>query len=92
MVASLIPFVTTSFLNVRQFGSGVAVAVLLDILIVRTVLLPAAETVLGRLGWWPTSGPTPDGPTPYGPAPAPELAHRASRAHLRPRRPRAVHE
>ena len=64
MVASLIPFLTTSFVNVREFGLGVAVAVLLDVLVVRPVLLPAAETVLGRVGWWPTSGPTPDGPTP----------------------------
>ena len=87
MVASLIPFLTTSFLNVRQFGIGVAVAVLLDILIVRPVLLPAAEIVLGRRGWWPTSGPTPGGS-----ARTSELAHRPPRSHLRPRRPRAVHE
>ena len=32
MVASLIPFLTTSFVNVQQFGIGVAVAVLLDVL------------------------------------------------------------
>jgi RND superfamily putative drug exporter len=44
-------------INVRQFGIGVAVAVLLDILLVRPVLLPAAEAVLGRFGWWPTKPP-----------------------------------
>ena len=59
MVAALIPFSTTEFLNVRALGIGVAVAVLLDVLIVRPVLLPAAAAVLGRRGWWPTSGPTP---------------------------------
>ena len=32
MVASLIPFLTTSFVNVQQFGIGVTVAVLLDVL------------------------------------------------------------
>jgi putative drug exporter of the RND superfamily len=55
MVAALIPFSTTSFINVREFGIGVAVAVLLNILILRPVLLPAAEAVLGRFGWWPTA-------------------------------------
>ena len=54
MVAALIPFATTSLLNVRAFGIGVAIAILLDILIVRPVLLPAAIAVLGRRGWWPT--------------------------------------
>jgi len=87
MVASLIPFLTTSFVNVQQFGIGVAIAVLLDVLIVRPVLLPAAEIVLGRVGWWPTSG-----PTPAGPAPVSRLHRRPYRLHLRHRRPGAVHE
>ena len=87
MVASLIPFMTTSFVNVQQFGIGVAVAVLLDVLIVRPVLLPAAEVVLGRFGWWPTSG-----PAPAGPAPVSGLRRRAPRLHLRHRRPGTVHE
>ena len=64
IVVSFMPFMTTSFVNVQQFGIGVAVAVLLDVLIVRRVLLPAAEVVLGRFGWWPTSGPAPAGPAP----------------------------
>ncbi|HUA49886.1 MAG TPA: MMPL family transporter [Solirubrobacteraceae bacterium] len=87
MVASLIPFLATSFVNVQQFGIGVAVAVLLDVLLVRPVLLPSAETLLGRFGWWPTSGPSPDGPTP-----ASDLPGRASRLPVRHRRPGAVHE
>ena len=57
MVAALIPFATTDFLNVRAFGIGIAVSVLLDTLIVRPVLLPAAIAVMGRAGWWPTRGP-----------------------------------
>ena len=41
---------------------SVAVAVLLDILLVRPVLLPAAEAVLGRAGWWPTAAARQSGP------------------------------
>ena len=59
MLAALIPFSTTELLNVRALGIGVAIAILIDVLIVRPVLLPAAATVLGRFGWWPT---TPDRP------------------------------
>lgn len=55
MVAALFGFATTELINVRQFGIGVAVAILLDVLLVRPVLLPAAEAVLGRYGWWPTA-------------------------------------
>jgi putative drug exporter of the RND superfamily len=54
MVAALIPFATTSLLNVRAFGIGIAIAILLDTALVRPVLLPAAIAVLGRRGWWPT--------------------------------------
>ena len=56
MVAALIPFSTTDFINIRVLGVGIAVAVLLDVAIMRPVLLPAAEAVLGRYGWWPTQG------------------------------------
>jgi len=55
MVAALVPFSTTELLNVRALGIGVAIAILIDVLIVRPVLLPAAAAVLGRFGWWPTS-------------------------------------
>ena len=74
--AALIPFATTDLINVRQYGIGVAIAILLDIVILRPVLLPAAEAVLGGLGWWPTRGATPPLPAPSAPsAPAgPKLA------------------
>jgi RND superfamily putative drug exporter len=60
MVAALVPFATTDLINIRQFGIGVAVAILLEVLVVRPVLLPAAEAVLGRRGWWPTVSAAPD--------------------------------
>jgi RND superfamily putative drug exporter len=62
MIAALVPFTVTDLLNVRALGIGIAVAVLLDVLIVRPVLLPAVEAVLGRWGWWPTPGPRATGP------------------------------
>ncbi|MGZ4184372.1 MAG: MMPL family transporter [Solirubrobacteraceae bacterium] len=55
MLAVLVPFSTTQLLNVRALGIGVAIAVLIDVLIVRPVLLPAAAALLGRFGWWPTA-------------------------------------
>ncbi|HET8756045.1 MAG TPA: MMPL family transporter, partial [Solirubrobacteraceae bacterium] len=54
MVAAVIPFAATDVLTVRQFGLGVAIAVLIDALIVRPVLLPAGVAALGNRGWWPT--------------------------------------
>ena len=89
MVAALIPFAASDLINVRQFGVGVAVAVLLEVLIVRPVLMPAAETVLGRFGWWPTEGVQP--PTTMPPTPPEEKTRRMPRLQRpRPTRTRAV--
>jgi RND superfamily putative drug exporter len=64
MIAALIPFAITDLINLRQFGIGVGVgvAILLEVVIVRPVLLPAVEAVLGRSGWWPTSAPDSEAP------------------------------
>jgi RND superfamily putative drug exporter len=37
----------------KQLGVGLAAAVLVDALVVRTVLLPAAIALLGERVWWP---------------------------------------
>ena len=66
MIAGLVPFTATSLLNVRAFGIGVAVAILLDTVVVRPVLLPAAIAVLGRRGWWPTRTPAAPEPPRHG--------------------------
>jgi putative drug exporter of the RND superfamily len=58
MVAATIPFLATDLLSVRQFGVAIATAVLLDALIVRPVVLPAAVELLGRRAWWPTRSET----------------------------------
>jgi len=41
--------------EVRQIGIGMAVAVALDVTVVRGLLLPATMTLLGRWNWWPGS-------------------------------------
>ena len=64
MVAAAIPFMFEQLVTVRQFGVGVAVVVIIDALIVRPVLLPAAMEVLGRRGWWPTRPAAPAPPWP----------------------------
>jgi RND superfamily putative drug exporter len=74
MVATIIPFATTGLLTIREFGVGVAIAIILDALIVRPVLLPAAVKVLGPRGWWPTRrGAEPDAEAMAPPTP-PRLA------------------
>jgi RND superfamily putative drug exporter len=86
MLAAVIPFATTDLINVRELGVGVAVAIALDVVIVRPVLLPAAEAVLGRLGWWPTAAPRDsEAPTSAG------KASRLPRPHLPQPGPRAAH-
>ena len=62
MLAAIIPFAMVDLMSVQVFGVGVAIAVILDALIVRPVLLPAATSLLGRWSWWPLSRQAP--PTP----------------------------
>ncbi len=38
--------------NIEEIGLGLAVAVLIDATIVRSVLVPATMTLLGRWNWW----------------------------------------
>lgn len=62
MTAAAIPFLFSDLISVQQFGVGVAVVVLLDVLITRPVLLPAATSILGDRAWWPTRGGSGPGP------------------------------
>ena len=39
--------------EVREIGVGMAIAVLLDVTVVRGLLLPAAMSLLGSRNWWP---------------------------------------
>ena len=52
MISVFLAFGMSDFVVVRQFGIGLAVAVLLDATIVRLVLLPAVMRLLGSRTWW----------------------------------------
>jgi RND superfamily putative drug exporter len=52
MCAVFIAFATASIVNLREFGVGLTVAVLIDATIVRLVLLPATIRLLGPRAWW----------------------------------------
>jgi uncharacterized membrane protein YdfJ with MMPL/SSD domain len=52
MVGVFAIFATLSVLFLKQFGVGLAVAVLLDATIVRAILLPATMKLLGDWNWY----------------------------------------
>ncbi|HVW47506.1 MAG TPA: MMPL family transporter, partial [Solirubrobacterales bacterium] len=64
MVAVFAIFATLSFLEFKELGVGLALAILIDATVIRGVLLPATMKLLGernwylprRLGWLPKVG------------------------------------
>jgi RND superfamily putative drug exporter len=52
MIAVFSVFATTSSLELKQMGVGLAVAILLDATIIRGILLPTTMTLLGDRNWW----------------------------------------
>jgi uncharacterized membrane protein YdfJ with MMPL/SSD domain len=52
MVAVFGIFATLSLVDLKEFGIGLAVAVLIDATIIRGVLLPASMKLLGERNWW----------------------------------------
>jgi uncharacterized membrane protein YdfJ with MMPL/SSD domain len=85
MVAVFSIFATLSFIDMKQFGVGLGVAVLLDATLVRGVLLPATMKLLGEWNWylpkwleWLPKGPALEG-APELPEPEPEHTARRQR-------------
>jgi uncharacterized membrane protein YdfJ with MMPL/SSD domain len=70
-------FATLQFIDMKQFGVGLATAVLIDATLVRGVLLPATMKLLGKWNWylprwleWMPKGPALEGsPEPHAEAP-----------------------
>jgi RND superfamily putative drug exporter len=52
MFAAFMGFVAGSFVDLQQFGFGLAMAILIDVTIVRALLLPSAMFLFGRWNWW----------------------------------------
>jgi RND superfamily putative drug exporter len=52
MTIVFLGFVVGGLVPVKEIGLGMAVAVLLDVTVVRGLLLPAAMTLLGDRNWW----------------------------------------
>ncbi len=81
MVGVFLVFVTLSFLDFKELGLGLAVAVLIDATIIRGVMLPAAMKLLGDWNWYlpswlewlPRIGGEGDAPAPPREPPAPEI-------------------
>ena len=56
MVAVFGIFATLQFIDMKQFGVGLAAAILIDATLVRGVLLPASMKLLGEWNWYLPSG------------------------------------
>lgn len=53
LIVVFLGFVLGGLTPVREIGVGMAVAILLDVTVLRGLLLPATMTLLGDLNWWP---------------------------------------
>ena len=81
MVGVFLVFVTLSFIDFKELGVGLAVAVLIDATIIRGILLPASMKLLGDWNWYlpswlewlPRIGGEGDAPPPPKEPPAPEI-------------------
>jgi putative drug exporter of the RND superfamily len=52
MFAAFMGFVAGSIVGLQQFGFGLAVAILIDVTIIRALLVPSAMALFGRWNWW----------------------------------------
>jgi putative drug exporter of the RND superfamily len=53
MVSVFAIFASLHMIEMKELGIGLAVAVLVDALVVRTIVLPSLMMLLGRWNWWP---------------------------------------
>jgi RND superfamily putative drug exporter len=62
MVTVFASFVSLHIIEMKQMGFALAVAVLLDAVIIRIMILPALMLLLGDRSWWPSRPVRPGGP------------------------------
>ena len=68
MVSVFSIFASLHMIEMKELGLGLAIAVLIDAVVVRVIVLPSVLMLLGRWAWWPGRIPAP------GTAPDPALA------------------
>jgi RND superfamily putative drug exporter len=75
MVSVFAIFATLSMNEMKQMGVGLAVAVFIDAMIVRVLVLPSAMALLGTANWWPgrIRNDAPSSDTPIGDRPTEQL-------------------
>jgi uncharacterized membrane protein YdfJ with MMPL/SSD domain len=56
MVAAFSGFVAGRVAGLQEFGAGLALAVLIDVTLVRMILVPALMAIFGRWNWWLPKG------------------------------------
>ncbi len=69
-------FMTGGFAPIKEVGLGLVLAVLIDAVIIRTLLVPATMTLLGRAAWWAPrflGGRPLESPAPPDGSPKPEM-------------------
>jgi RND superfamily putative drug exporter len=59
MVSVFAIFASLHMIEMKELGVGLAVAVLVDALVVRVIVLPSLITLLGKRIWWPGRPPGP---------------------------------
>ena len=52
MVAVAMIFAFTRYIGIKQFGFGLAIAILIDATVIRSILLPASMKLLGDWNWY----------------------------------------
>src|SRR4029077_7120329 len=45
-------FVTSKLIFIKKLGLGIALAVLIDAFVIRTLLVPSLMALLGKWNWW----------------------------------------
>ncbi|WP_460406943.1 MMPL family transporter [Actinophytocola sediminis] len=80
MVSVFAIFATLSMSEMKQMGVGLAVAVFVDAMVIRVLVLPSLMALLGRANWWPGRIRQDDG-TEFPPAFPPQDDHSIEARH-----------